>query len=333
MQDVAESEWQARRAVSRLSRAERGRVFRRRRRVALAGMAVLIVFFVWATASLFGGGDSGSAEQVKPKLLPGGGRLILPNRRVVAFYGAPQDTELGTLGIGTPDEAGRKLIDQARPYQQPTRPVLPAFELIATIAHSAPGPQGLHRQRQSDAVISRYLAAARRIKALLILDIQPGQADFLDEVQALEPYLAQPDVGLALDSEWSVPPGVVPGQQIGSTDAATINRVSYYLARIVHRDRLPQKLLVVHQFTDGMVTDDLSIRPRPGVAIVSNIDGFGAPDVKAGVYKRLTRPRRVEPRGGGYFNGLKLFFQEDTNLLSPASVLALRPQPDIVVYE
>jgi hypothetical protein len=182
-------------------------------------------------------------------------------------------------------------------------------------------------------VIQRYLVAARRIKALTILDIQPGQADFLDEVEALEPYLAQPDVGLALDSEWSVPAGVVPGQRFGSTDAATINRVSYYLARLVHRDHLPQKLLLVHQFTEGMVTDDEEIRSRPGVAIVSNVDGFGTPELKVGVYKRLTRAPSVTLRGGGYFNGLKLFFKEDTNMLTPASVLALRPQPDIIVYE
>jgi hypothetical protein len=30
---------------------------------------------------------------------------------------------------------------------------------------------------------------------------------------------------------------------------------------------------------------------------------------------------------------MKLFFKEDTNLMSPADVLALRPQPDVVVYE
>jgi hypothetical protein len=30
---------------------------------------------------------------------------------------------------------------------------------------------------------------------------------------------------------------------------------------------------------------------------------------------------------------VKLFFKEDERLLSPRSVLALRPQPDVVVYE
>ena len=318
--------------MTRLTRAERERIFRRRRRVALATAGTLVVLLIWGFSSLLAGGSKSSGKPVT-KTLPGGGRLILPTRRVVAFYGAPQDEELGVLGIGSPDAAAAKLLRQARKYAQPGRPVQPAFELIATIARSEPGRDGLHRERQTSAVIGRYLAAARKVKALLILDIQPGQSTFAEEVTALAPYLAQPDVSLALDSEWNVPAGTVPGTTIGSTDAATINRVSYYLARLVHRYRLPQKLLIVHQFTEGMVKNDQEIEARPGVAIVSNVDGFGAPDLKVGIYKRLVEPRRVLPRAAGYYNGLKLFFNEDTSLMAPASVLALRPQPDIVVYE
>jgi hypothetical protein len=305
------------------------RVYQRRRRIALGVFITASVLLVWAVSSI--GGSEGKPKPGPPEL-PRGGRVLFPNQRMVAFYGAPQDPELGELGIGTPAQAARKLLARARSYDRPRRPVLPALELISTIAHSAPGRDGLHRERQSDAVIQRYLAAARRVKALLILDIQPGQADFVDEVRALQPYLIQPDVGLALDSEWSVPEGVAPGQVIGSTDAATVNRISYYLARIVHKYRLPQKPMLVHQFTDEMVKDDdQKVLARPGVAIVSNVDGFGLPELKVDVYKRLSNPALTHPTG--LFNGLKLFFKEDTNLMSPRDVLALRPQPDVIVYE
>ena len=64
------------------------------------------------------------------------------------------------------------------------RPLQPAFELIATVVTAAPGDDGRYRYRQSDTVINRYLEAARRVKALLVLDIQPGRADFMDEVRA-----------------------------------------------------------------------------------------------------------------------------------------------------
>jgi hypothetical protein len=309
------------------------RIYQRRRRFALGVFAGVVLFLVWAVSSV-GGGEEGGPKAAPPPELPRGGRVLFPGHRLVGFYGAPQDPELGALGIGTPAQATQKLLQRARAYDRPRRPVLPALELISTIAHSAPGRDGLHRERQSAAVIRRYLAAARRARALLILDIQPGQADFFQEVLALEPYLRQPDVGLALDSEWSVPEGVAPGQVIGSTDAATVNRISYYLARIVRRYRLPQKPLIVHQFTEEMVKDDdQQLLPRREVAIVTNVDGFGLPELKVDVYKRLTKPVPRSARPAGPFNGLKLFFEEDTNLMSPADVLALRPQPDVIVYE
>ena len=76
---------------------------------------------------------------------------------------------------------------------------------------------------------------------MLILDVQPGQSTFAEEVELLEPWLSQPDVGLALDPEWNVPSGVVPGKQIGSTNAATINQVSYYLRACGARRTCPRR--------------------------------------------------------------------------------------------
>jgi hypothetical protein len=308
------------------------RSFRRRRQVALGGLAAIALLVGLGAALLFEGGDGGGKAASAPRELPRGGREILPRYRVVAYYGAPQDPELGILGIGSPAAAGRKLLQQSRRYARRRRPVMPAFELIATVARAAPGPDGKHRLRQSGGVIRRYLKAARRIRALLILDVQPGQSGFPEEVKVLEPYLKEPDVGLALDSEWSVASGTVPGKAIGSTDAATINQVSAYLADIVRRGRLPQKLLIVHQFTAGMVKDRPLVANRTGLAIVYNVDGFGTPESKIGVYNHLAVPRAL-PGAPRFFNGLKLFFREDTALLAPEAVLGLRPRPDLVVYE
>ncbi len=319
--------------TARSTDIDQQRIFRRRRRVALAVMAAAALLLLWATGALSGGGGGATAERAGPAELPRGGRVLLPRHEVVAFYGAPQHDELGVLGIGEPAEAGRKLLGQARAYARGGKPVMPAMELIATIAHSAPGRDGLHRERQQDAVIRRYLQEARRIKAILILDIQPGRASFIDEVRALEPYLSQPDVSLALDPEWSMPEGVAPGAQIGFTEAEVVNEVSAYLSRLVQLKDLPQKLLLVHQFTDGMVNDRSSVVSRPGVAIVWNVDGFGTPELKTGVYRQLTEPGALPGGRAGSHTGFKLFFREDTGLMDPAAVLALRPRPDVVVYE
>ena len=91
----------------------------------------------------------------------------------------------------------------------------------------------------------------------------------------MEPFLKLPDVSLALDPEWSLNPPQLPGQEIGSTDAATVNEVSLYLSRLVRRYHLPQKLLVVHRFTDEMVESENQLERDPGVALVLNVDGFG----------------------------------------------------------
>ena len=149
----------------------------------------------------------------------------------------------------------------------------------------------------------------------------------MDEVRALRRWLEEPDVSLALDPEWHMGPGEVPGNSIGSVDAATINEVSQYLSDLVIREHLPQKLLLLHRFTDDMIEGEDALRSRPGLAIVENVDGFGTPPAKRNKYDRFT----ADP--DGLFEGFKLFFEEDTNLMSPGDVLGLRPRVDVVVYE
>jgi hypothetical protein len=307
-------------------------VYRRRRLVAVSALGVLVAFVIVVVTSC-GSNDRaprfGSAA-AKPFVLyePRGGREIFPHYRVVAYYGAPQDAQLGQLGIGTPAQAGRKLQRQAAPYGRKTRPVLPAMELIASVAADAPGPDGLFRTQQTPRVINRYLHAARRLKALLILDIQPGHADFLSEAQRLAPWLGQPDVGIALDPEWHTP-GAVPGSQIGSVTAGEINQVSDYVAGIVRASKLPQKLFLIHQFTDGMIQGKDQVLARPGLAMAFNVDGFGDRPNKLAKYAEFT----AQSRGRPFANGYKLFYHEDTNLMTPANVMRMRPRPDLVVYE
>ena len=306
----------------------------RRRVVAGTVAAVLAVASATAGALIGAGGDralpASQAEEPAaapaPVELPRGGRDIFPRHRVVAYYGAPQDEELGALGIGTPASAARRLERQAKAYARPDRPVLPALELIAVIANADAGQDGLYRARQTDPVIGRYLKAARRAKALLLLDIQPGASDFFTEAARLKRWLREPDVGLALDPEWRVSAGQVPGQVIGRVDSREVNAVTAWLAQLTRERDLPEKLVVIHQFTDDMV-DDTTLKARDGLQIVLNADGFGTRPVKKSKYDAFTR------RAPGFEPGLKLFYKEDVGLMTPRQVLALRPPPDFVVYE
>ena len=155
------------------------------------------------------------------------------------------------------------------------------MELIAVVAAAHPEEGGRYNTRQEDAVIDRYLRAARRAKALLILDIQPGRSDFYTETVRLERWLKEPDVGLAIDPEWRMGPDEVPGNVIGSVEAREVNATSAWLAQLVERHDLPEKLFLIHQFTDDMV-DDTRLQERPGLAMVLNADGFGGQAIKKG---------------------------------------------------
>jgi hypothetical protein len=307
-------------------------VYRRRRIVALA----LALGTIGLVAVLVHGlGDDKdpapapprAAAAPRPPQLPGGGRRLLPDRRIVAFYGAPQARELGELGIGTPASAARRLARQARRYELKTRPVLPAMELLAVVAAYAPGAGDRYSTRQPDETIGRYLRAARRAKALLILDIQPGRSDFFTETVRLRKWLEQPDVGLALDPEWRMQPGQVPGTVIGAVGAREVNATSAWLAQLVKQHNLPEKLFLIHQFTNDMV-DDAQLQARPGLSMVLNADGFGGQAIKKAKYHAFTRSPSPS-----FHRGFKLFYREDTDLMTPRQVLGLRPPPDVVIYE
>jgi hypothetical protein len=304
----------------------------RRRLLAGGALAVLLIGIAAATGA-FSDDDKPAArerraatQQPPPPELPRGGRRVLPDNRVVAFYGAPQSRELGALGIGTPDSVAERLARQARPYERERRPVLPALELITVIANADPGEDGMYRSRQTGKVIRRYLRAARRHEMLLLLDIQPGRSDFFTEATRLERWRREPDVGLAIDPEWRVGDGEIPGQVIGHVGAREVNATSAWLAQLVARHQLPQKLFIVHQFTDDMV-DDTQLKPRDELAMVLNADGFGTKPVKVSKYKAFTRAAKT------FNQGFKLFYKEDVGLMTPRQVMRLRPAPDVVVYE
>ena len=295
------------------------------------GLAV-VVLTASAAPSATGEPDSSDAEIAAApsgRELPRGGKKVFPRHRVVGFYGAPQSPQLGELGIGSPSSAARRLMRQVRPYRrlEPRTRLLPAFELISVIATAGPGPEGLYRARQSRDVVRRYLGVAKRKRFLMLLDIQPGRSTFIREAEHLREFLREPNVGIALDPEWNMGPNGVPGERIGSVGASMVNRVSRLMARVARRHHLPQKLLVVHQFTEAMLKGERRLRARRRVALVLNADGFGSPSQKRAKYRELA------PRARSRHPGFKLFYREDTNLMSPREVLALEPRPRFVVYE
>ncbi|MEO7754844.1 MAG: hypothetical protein ABIS35_15675 [Terracoccus sp.] len=277
-----------------------------------------------ATTGPPAGGASAGAQ------LPGGGRTLFPEHRLVGFAGVPGSRAMGRLGIGDLDDRAQEILEVGEPYAD-GRKVLPVLELIATIVQGAPGRDGKYRSRVSAATVDRHLAAAREVNGILLLGIQPGRADFLTEVKHYERWLVQPDVGLALDPEWAMGPGQVPMMVFGHTTGAEIDSIAAYLAGLVKAHDLPEKALVFHQLSPAIVSRQKDIRMHPGVAIIKSVDGIGSPANKVSTWTKLTKnlPKGVHA-------GFKLFYEEDRAfgpLMTPKQVLALRPEPDYVLYE
>lgn len=263
--------------------------------------------------------------------LPGGGRVLFPAHRVVLDYGGATGPALGVLGQGSPDQAAAAVERRAAQWRavdrSSMRTVVGGMELIVSTAQGSPGADGTWSALTDLATVRRYLVAARAHHELLVLDLQPGRATFPQQLRAFAPLLAQPDVGVGLDAEWRMGPTEIPGKVFGHVEAAEVNQVSATLAAIVRQHHLPEKLLVLHQFRTSMLPDRAAIIARPGLATVLHADGNGDIRTKTKVFGILAFPPAP------FHVGIKLFLKQDPVLMSPAQVLALVPQPDMITYQ
>lgn len=244
----------------------------------------------------------------------------------MAYYGTAGTDALGVLGEAPPEKIVDRLRDAAAKFDTPDREVQIAFELIVTVVDGSPGSDGDYSHNISREDVRQYAKAARRNDALLILDIQPGRSGFLPKVKHWEEFLKQPGVGLALDSEWHMSDGQIPAQTIGQTRAEEINKVSTYVSGIVEENNLPNKLFILHTFREDMLLNEGKIKQRPGLAMVEHLDGFGGQKLKKHKYRKLQEPKQ-------FHMGFKLFYDEDTNLMSPKETLQLNPPPEYISYQ
>jgi hypothetical protein len=261
--------------------------------------------------------------------LPGGGSVLFPGRRLVAIYGHPGDSNLGVLGEQPVDAAVQRAGDVAAAYEAVSaEPVIPAFEIITTVASSEPGADGDYSLESSLDHLRPWVDAAAAAGYYVILDLQPGYSDFLTQAKRYEQLLAQPHVGLALDPEWRLAPGEQHRHDIGQVSADEVNRVTAWLAELTRRHQLPQKLLVLHQFRLDMLPDRADIRVVPEVALVVQMDGLGDQETKLETWHAITT-------GGpaGIHFGWKNFYDEDSPVRPPADVVALVPTPVYVSYQ
>jgi len=260
---------------------------------------------------------------------------IFPFSRVVAYYGNFYSTKMGVLGEYPREEVIEKLEKEVTAWHNadPTTSVIPAIDYIVVTAQANAGKDGKYRLRMPDSQIDKALSMAKEVHGILILDVQVGLSTLQKELPLLVEYLKQPNVELAIDPEFSmVKSGMPPGKVIGTFDADDINYATEYLARLVRLYRLPPKFLVVHRFTEAMVTNYKKIKPLSEVQVVMDMDGWGSPSRKRRTYRDVIYKEPVQ------FAGIKIFYKNDikppsNHMMTPKEVLNLTPRPVFIQYQ
>lgn len=259
---------------------------------------------------------------------------LLPFNRIVAYYGNFYSTQMGVLGQYPTDQMMAMLASTTAEWRaaDPSTPVIPALDYIVVTAQGSPGTDGKYRLRMPDSQINKALALMAPVNGLVFLDFQVGWSNVKTEVPLYASYFKLPNVELSLDPEFDMEPGVRPDTQIGTMDASDINFAANFLANIVNQNNLPPKILVVHRFTESMVTNYKQITPLPQVEIVMDMDGWGSQAKKINTYERVIAADPVQ------FTGFKLFYKNDllppsTGMLTPRQILNLSPQPSYIQYQ
>jgi hypothetical protein len=268
--------------------------------------------------------DAASARSAQ---LPGGGTRIFGHHRfLVAYYGTARTGALGVLGETGPGEMARQVMRAARPFRRAGEQIQPVYELIVTVADRVPGRDRDYSHDIGRDAVQRFVDAAHRHGAILLLDLQPGRSRFPEVAKRWAWALQHPWVGLALDPEWRVGPRQVPARVVGRVGAPEVNATSAWLERLTRRADLPEKLFVLHQFRSTMVTDIGRVRDRPNLAFVLHADGFGTRRQKLATYHFIARPHQ-------FTMGFKLFYDEDVRRFDAAEVRRIRPPVRFVSYQ
>jgi hypothetical protein len=265
--------------------------------------------------------------------VPGGGFYILPKdhlRRYVSYYGNPETVALGALGEQGPAETLDVMQPLLDAYAGDGAQVVPAFEIIASVASAGPTEDDDYSYEWPADTFSDWIDFAAANGVYVVLDLQPGRDDFLSQAVQYEELLKLPFVGLAIDPEWRLKDNQVHLRQVGTVDASEINQTVNWLADLVHDNGLPQKMVVVHQFRTSMVTNRSELVERPEIQMIVQMDGDGLEAQKDDTWAALLRGAEDAHWAWGWKN----FFDEDEpGPPTPESTMSKVPTPVYVSYQ
>ncbi len=314
--------------------------------IPLAGLALLIA----AGGAVAGGCGTGERAAVRieplgrttiddarvqriptPSPTPPPPRSVFETQQILTYYGNPLAETMGILGeFKDQEELVRRVKAQAAVYQSlnPEKTVVSALHLIYAVAQARPGADGSYLGHMPDEMVEGLIELTRRHNMLFFIDLQNGRADPVAEAQNVMKWMRNEHVHLAMDPEFTLDEGENTRDDIGSLDAAVINRIQDLLQQVALEARIGNKIFIVHQFQPSMLPNKpLIAKDRDRVDMVVNMDGWGPPPGKLSKYEAHITNEPVE------YHGIKLFYRWDKPLLTEAEIQALIPRPHYIQYQ
>jgi len=270
-------------------------------------------------------GSAGAVQSVGMRLNEG----LLPDNRLLFYYGFPQNPNMGILGEHEPEQLVELLRQQVAEYEAAdnSRPWKIGIELIASVAQASPQADDTYVADTDGDWLDLYTEFTAENDMVLVLDVQMGRKEPFDDYSGLERWLQFDHVHLAIDPEFKMRGDEVPGVDLGYIEAAQVREAQEWLVGIANTYGTSRKMLMVHQFHNYMIQDKDQIEAMEGVDLVINEDGWGPPDMKRDTYNVVITQEPIE------YHGIKLFYQLDEPLMTAAEVMALDPPPDVVNYQ
>lgn len=261
---------------------------------------------------------------------------ILPDHRVLLYYGFPEVDTMGILGEYSPEEL-LPILEQQRQEYEAIRPDdrswVNGFELIGSVAQRDPGADGKYVADTDGRWLDKYTIFTHENNMELFIDVQMGRKAPHEDYEGLERWMRYPHVHLAIDPEFHLPLDGVPGEALGQIHASDVTRAQEWLVGLSDKYGLPRKMLIIHQFHVYSVDEKELVAPVDGVDLIMNEDGHGTPEMKLETYRVIIKDHPIQ------YNGFKIFYRGDiewwdnSRLMTPEDVYAMDPIPDLVNYQ
>lgn len=256
---------------------------------------------------------------------------LFEKNHVVAYYGHPNSKIMGIVGRLSKEKLAATLKEKAALYDNLNgeRGVIPAIYII----HGTCQPAGNINIINQDLVKS-YIDLAIENDFLVFLDHQIGKYSLQHAMNLLLPYLKYPNVHLAIDLEWRT---TRPMEVIGFITGNELNDIQAMMQKYIIDNNIPGKRkLVFHQFNYKMLRNSSLVKAAyDPVLLVHTTSGWGRPKEKLATHERNAKVSNIPYKGFKlwYYYSSKKGVHYDEPLMSPSEVLALKPQPGLIIYQ